>query len=174
MPEIAGKKVFYAKGLRFSCIRCSNCCRHESGFVFLSWNDVSRLRAALNMEYNEFRETFCRWIPSANGTSQLSLREKSNLDCIFWKTGSAAELNTNAQAVSGLPEAGGCSVYNSRPLQCRSYPFWPSVLKSGKNWKMTGQDCPGMDRGTLHSPDTIEKWLAQWENEPIISRSMHS
>ena len=151
MPQ---NSPFYAQGLRFSCIRCSSCCRYDSGYVFLSGKDASLLGAALNMGYREFTETFCRWVPSANGTEQLSLKEKSNNDCIFW----VAE--------------GGCSVYETRPLQCRAFPFWSSVVSSRKNWEITAADCPGVDRGMLHSRDSIENWLVQRENEPIISRSI--
>ena len=154
MLEAAGRDPFYAQGLRFSCTRCSACCRFESGYVFLSKKDASRLMAALNMGYKEFTETYCRWIFSGNGIYQLSLKEKSNNDCIFW--------------VQGI----GCSVYDSRPLQCRAFPFWSSVVNSQKDWKKTGADCPGMDRGMLHSPDSIEKWLVLQQNEPIISKSV--
>ena len=147
---------FYDQGLRFSCIRCSVCCRHESGYVFLSEKDASLLGRSLNMGYREFTEAFCRWVPSSGGTEMLSLREKANYDCILWDTGGFK---------------GGCSVYESRPLQCRAFPFWSSVVSSRENWKMTAALCPGMDRGVLHSPNSIEKWLALREREPIIERT---
>ena len=157
--EVSGnglpKSPFYADGLRFSCIRCSACCRFESGFVFLSGKDAYLLETSLNMGHKEFTETFCRWVPSINGTEMLSLKEKSNLDCIFWN-----------REGSG----GGCSVYESRPLQCRAFPFWSSVVSSRENWEMIQADCPGMGNGVLHSGDSIEKWLALRENEPIIER----
>jgi Fe-S-cluster containining protein len=160
MLETSGRKPFYAHGLRFSCVRCSACCRYESGYVFLSEKDAALLRAALNMEYKEFTETYCRWIPSVNGTYQLSLKEKTGYDCIFW-----------ASEPSDTPE-GGCSVYEARPLQCRAFPFWPSVLSSGESWKITAKDCPGMGRGDLNSRDSIEKWLALRQKEPIISKGV--
>ena len=146
---------FYAQGLRFSCTRCSACCRYESGYVFLSEKDTSLLGDALNMGYKEFTETFCRWVPSANRTEWLSLKEKPNYDCVFWKQGRGE---------------GGCSVYKARPLQCRAFPFWASAVNSPENWKMIAESCPGMGRGTLHSPDSIENWLAQRQKEPIIER----
>jgi len=130
--------------------------------VFLSGKDVSLLVAALNMGYNDFRDTFCRWIPSENGTEKLSLKEKSNYDCVFWGPEPAVEDRQG-------PER-GCSVYESRPLQCRAFPFWSSVVNSRENWEMTAKDCPGVNRGTLHSRDSIEKWLALRQKEPIISR----
>ena len=146
----SSKKPFYANGLRFSCIRCSGCCRHESGFVFLSEKDVSLLGTALNLQAGEFIRTYCRWVPSGNNTWQLSLREKSNLDCVFWKD--------------------GCSVYEKRPLQCRAFPFWHSVINSGTSWEATARDCPGIGKGVLHSPESIEYWLALRGKEPIITK----
>jgi Fe-S-cluster containining protein len=119
--------------------------------VFLSEKDLQVLAKVLKMGYTEFMETFCRWVPSLDeGTERLSLKEKSNLDCIFWKE--------------------GCSVYEARPLQCRSFPFWPSVLRSPQAWKAAAMDCPGMGRGNHHSADIIEGWLEQQHREKVIIR----
>jgi len=122
--------------------------------VFLTEKDAFLLGEALKMGYNEFTEAFCRWIPSINRKEQLSLKEKSNFDCVFWVQGE------------------GCSVYEARPLQCRAFPFWLSVAKTRESWKMTAESCPGMDKGILHSRDSIEKWLALQQCEPIIFRSI--
>ncbi|MDR2103681.1 MAG: YkgJ family cysteine cluster protein [Treponema sp.] len=142
------KQPFYAEGLRFSCTRCSACCRYEPGYVFLTKKDVGILAAALKMEYNDFIEGFCRWIPDAGGRKRLSLKEKSNYDCIFWTQ--------------------GCSVYDARPLQCRAFPFWPSMLKSAEAWK--NADCPGMGKGVLHSMADIETRLEEQAGEPVVSK----
>ena len=154
MLKTPGESPFYAKGLRFSCTRCSACCRYESGYVFLSGKDAFLLGTTLKMGYSEFTKAYCRWVPGEKGKSKLSLREKFNKDCIFWS-----------------PEKAACSVYEARPVQCRAFPFWSSVVASEYNWKLTAINCPGMDHGALHSTDSIEKWLAIQENEPIISRS---
>jgi len=161
MLETPEKSPFYAKGLNFSCKRCSACCRYESGYVFLSWKDVSLLGTALNMGNEEFIKKHCRWIPSVNNSYQLSLKEKSNYDCIFWDSNQVSDESDIA---------GGCSVYKARPLQCRAFPFWSSILYSKKNWNLTARECPGIGRWPLHSRDSIEKWLAQRKNEPIMSK----
>jgi Fe-S-cluster containining protein len=141
---------FYVQGLRFSCTRCSTCCRYESGFVFLSKKDVDVLVRALQMGYNDFIETYCRWVPVEGGRYQLSLKEKLDYDCIFWKD--------------------GCSLYEARPLQCRAFPFWRSILVSSQAWKTAAASCPGMGKGTLHKRDKIEWYVGQQQIEPIISR----
>jgi Fe-S-cluster containining protein len=144
------QEPFYAKGLKFSCAKCSACCRYEPGFVFLSQKDFDVLAKALQMGYTQFMETFCRWIPYLGDTERLSLREKSNLDCIFWKE--------------------GCSVYEARPLQCRSFPFWPTVLHSKQAWKAAAAGCPGMGHGEIHSAGTVDCWLEQQHSENAIIR----
>ncbi|MDR2103673.1 MAG: YkgJ family cysteine cluster protein [Treponema sp.] len=143
------KQPFYAEGLRFSCTRCSVCCRYDPGYVFLTEKDVGILAALLKMGYNDFIEVFCRWIPSGGGSESLSLKEKANYDCIFWKH--------------------GCSVYEARPLQCRAFPFWPSLLRFAASWKQA--DCPGMGKGVLHSMADIEAWLKEQAAEPVVSRT---
>ncbi|MDR3139633.1 MAG: YkgJ family cysteine cluster protein [Treponema sp.] len=142
------KKPFYAEGLRFSCTRCSACCRYEPGYVFLTEKDVAILAAALKMSYNDFIKAFCRWVPAAGGQECLSLKEKSNYDCVFWNQ--------------------GCSVYDARPLQCRVFPFWPSMLESAGIWE--NADCPGMGKGVLHSMADIESHLKEQAGEPVISK----
>jgi Fe-S-cluster containining protein len=142
---------FYASGLSFSCTRCSTCCRYESGYVFLSETDVSRLAAECKLTIDQFITTYCRWIPSASKFERLSLKEKANLDCIFWNS--------------------GCQVYDSRPLQCKSFPFWPDTLALKESWERTGASCPGIDRGKLFSMDEIEALLKQQKSEPAIIRN---
>ena len=151
---------FYANGLRFSCKRCSRCCRYDSGYVFLSENDALRMAAALKMSNKEFTAAFCRWISIGNGQAQLSLKEKSNYDCILWS------LN------AGDSSEGGCSVYNERPLQCRAFPFWQSMLASEESWETASLECPGMGKGSLYSRDSINDWLSMQENEPIMLRKV--
>lgn len=138
----------------FSCTRCSSCCRHESGYVYLSENDLSRLANEFGMDYTAFVNTWCRWIPFTQGRERLSLKEKSNFDCIFWNSeGNAA-----------------CTVYHVRPLQCRTFPFWDFILCSPQAWKNAGKDCAGIDRGERHSREEIERLVSKMQEEPVIER----
>ena len=146
---------FYNEGLYFSCTKCSDCCRHESGIVLLSEKDVNILMEfiveAEKIEYNCFIETYCRWVPVGTRYEQLSLKEKANFDCIFW-------------------EENGCSVYPARPLQCRAFPFWHSLLDSSKTWNHIAKYCSGIGKGTLVTRNEIEIWLKKQTSEPIITR----
>jgi hypothetical protein len=121
------------------------------------------------MQYAEFLETYCRWVPAGNGKSQLSLKEKHNYDCVFW--GSGGESRSNRTEAAGSKHGGGCMVYEARPLQCRTFPFWASIMNSKATWKMAALDCPGMDQGMFQSQDSIKKMLAIRQMEPIIFKS---
>ena len=101
------------------------------------------------MEYNDFVEKYCRWVESV-AEERLSLKEKSNFDCIFWDR--------------------GCIVYNARPLQCRNFPFWESIVNSSYSWKIAASGCPGIGKGALHNEQEIESALERRKSEPIISR----
>jgi len=143
-------EVFYAEGLRFSCQSCSRCCRFEPGYVFLSEKDVDVFLGGLKIPREIFEETYCRIVP-INGNRRLSLKEKPNLDCIFWDNGL-------------------CSSYEYRPLQCRSYPFWKTHLTSRETWDELADSCPGIGKGELHSRGEIEDWLRRREEEVLINR----
>ena len=168
MLKASTKGKFYAQGLNFSCKRCSACCRFEAGYVFLSRKDASLLCAALSMDYDSFLKTYCRWVPEKSGSQQLSLKEKSNYDCVFWNSRQSDGSLVN----QGCFVDEGCFVYEARPLQCRTFPFWPSIMRSKHNWKMTAEDCPGMNQGALHSEDSIREMLSMRQAEPIISKNV--
>lgn len=140
---------FYNDGLKFSCTRCSGCCRHDPGFVFLSENDLLELLKATGLAREAFIDKYCKKA-ALNGSVRLSLLEKQNYDCIFW-------------------EDGGCTVYEHRPFQCRSFPFWSENLTSNVQWLALRSYCPGIDRGALHGRAEIDDWLSR--KEPCIKLS---
>lgn len=144
------EEPFYAQGLKFSCKRCSACCRYESGFVYLCEKDMEKLSLETNMDANSFIKTYCRWVPDLDGKKILSLREKSNKDCILWDS--------------------GCLVYMARPVQCSTFPFWNSILVSAKTWEIAASGCPGMNSGVLHSEEEIEGYVKERISEPIVNK----
>ncbi|MDR0399776.1 MAG: YkgJ family cysteine cluster protein [Treponema sp.] len=144
------KQPFYAGGLRFTCKRCSSCCRYESGYVFLSREDLAVLAADQGMGQKEFMKTWCRWVSFDQETEYLSLKEKANYDCIFWRD--------------------GCLVYPNRPLQCRTFPFWDSIVSSPELWEKNRLECPGMGEGELHSMARIESYRQARLAQPVVTR----
>ncbi len=132
---------FYESGLRFECTRCSRCCRHTPGYVFLSPADLVALCGSLRLSKEEFLRQYCRTI-DLGVARRVSLTEKQNLDCILW-------------------EKDGCSQYAARPMQCRSFPFWSACVSSREEWEDHARNCPGMGRGPIHTREEIQRWLAR-------------
>jgi Fe-S-cluster containining protein len=122
--------------------------------VFLSEKDLDSLAAEQKMSRRDFIKAYCRWVRPDGGKEYLSLREKPGYDCIFWKD--------------------GCTVYRSRPLQCRNFPFWDSVLSSRASWEAAKRACPGMGKGKFHDLDQIEVCLKTRLDEPVILRDTAS
>jgi Fe-S-cluster containining protein len=137
------QKPWYADGLRFSCQRCSACCRYEPGIVVLSKEDLTRLALKTGLSETEFVKTYCRLVWTSNRGNVLSLTERANYDCVFWQAGGEAN--------------GGCAVYDARPRQCVTWPFWPRNLESKEAWEEAAEECPGMNQGQLHSFEEIQR-----------------
>ena len=140
---------FYADGFRFDCTRCQRCCRIEPGFVFLSREDIARLAAHLGVAEADVERDYCREV-DAGGVRRLSLTEQKNYDCVFWRDA-------------------GCTVYDGRPTQCQSFPFWSANVESAEGWQAVGESCPGVDRGPLRSAMEIAYWLRRREAEPFTT-----
>lgn len=138
--------MFYDDGLNFSCRRCMYCCSAEPGYVFLSEDDITRLSAFFSLDRDTFIKQYCRMVDY--GTHFLvSLRERKNYDCEFL-----------------TPQ--GCSVYEARPLQCRTYPFWGNILESREKWDEEASYCPGINKGERVRGKEIEKILRKSEENP--------
>ena len=106
--------------------------------------------AEIGMERSCFIKTYCRWVDDWDGSKVLSLKEKSNKDCIFWEK--------------------GCKVYKARPLQCLIFPFWENIVASAQSWKNAALECPGMNTGELFTEKVIGEYLEMRITQPIIKK----
>jgi hypothetical protein len=140
---------FYAEGLRFACTRCSICCRGEPGYVFLSKEDLRRLLRRFGLDFKRFFREYCTLVDEGTGMA-LTLRENASFDCVLWG-------------------AEGCTVYDDRPVQCSTYPFWASVLDSEDSWTAEARCCPGIGAGDLRSREYIaERLIARRGAQTIV------
>ena len=140
--------MYYDDGLHFICKRCSNCCRIDPGFVYLSRSDLTNLCQRFKMSVKEFVGVYCRWVQYYDNTQVLCLKEKTNYDCILWND--------------------GCTAYEARPVQCSTFPFWSWILEDKEQWQTCSQDCPGINDGRFWSKEEIERERKRYEqNLPI-------
>ena len=94
--------------------------------------EISEIAAFLNVPEREVREYYGK-----KGVKGITLREKENGDCVFFEKGR------------------GCSIYEVRPTQCRTWPFWEGNIKNASAWEKTCSICPGSGVGALISAEEI-------------------
>lgn len=125
---------WYSEGLSFECTGCGKCCSGAPGFVWVDEQEIRELATHLKMEVEHFENKFVRQVGNA-----MSLVEYPDGDCIFLD-----------------PVSRHCTVYEHRPIQCRTWPFWNSNLETKRDWKDAALDCPGCNQGKLYSLKEIE------------------
>jgi len=126
---------WYQDGLRFKCTGCGDCCTGGPGFVWVNNAEIAALAAAIGEDDIErFERLYVRKVGI-----RKSLKELPNFDCVF------------------LSEDRKCTVYEARPRQCRTWPFWDSNLKSPEAWSETCEVCPGSGKGKLYQLGQIEE-----------------
>ena len=113
---------WYRNGLRFACTHCGKCCT-KKGYVWLEEEDIARL----SLHFNLTREAFIQKYAKHCGFDLALLDDFRSKDCIF------------------LKDKKFCSVYEARPIQCRTFPWWPQNLKSAQDWEETKKECEGID-----------------------------
>lgn len=123
-------------GLRFSCTQCGNCCTRP-GPVYFPPEDLERAAAFLSLPPQGFAKKFK--LVKIDGI--LTLEPPDGTPCTFYD-----------------PDQ-GCGIYEARPVQCSTWPFWPEVARRKKSWEAAAKDCPGMNQGKLHSPRAVERHL---------------
>jgi len=127
------EKPWFEKGLRFSCTGCGDCCTGAPGFVWVNREEIAALARRLNLEVAEFERRYVRKVGI-----RKSLIEYANGDCVFFDPGTRK-----------------CTVYEDRPRQCRTWPFWASNVATEEAWQQTCEVCPGSGTGKLHSAPQV-------------------
>ncbi len=123
---------FYQGGLRFACVMCGNCCQIPGGRVQVSPAEIADIARILQLKVDEIIDSFVE-----TNSREFCLKDGSHGTCVFLENNS-------------------CRIYSARPLQCRTFPFWPENIKSHYRWKQLTSFCPGIDRGILHEPEVIQ------------------
>lgn len=121
---------FFDSGLRFSCLQCGHCCTGEPGTIYVSSQEIERISFFLDVSIHTLiRQTLLPYRDS------YTIKERRNGACLFYEQ--------------------GCTIYSVRPSQCRSFPFWRTILRSPYAWKQTAKACPGIGQGRLYARKEI-------------------
>jgi len=132
---------WYRDGLCFSCTQCGDCCTGAPGVVWVTDEEIAEIARVTDKPVGEIRLMHTRIV---NG--RVSLREHANGDCIYFD-----------------PKQRRCTIYEARPTQCKTWPFWPSHLKSPETWKQVERECPGAGTGEFYSLEEVERIAAEME-----------
>ena len=137
---IEKNKTWWSEGIQFECQGSGKCCTShgEFGYVFLTLEDRQRMAKHLKISTLSFTRKYCDKLGPA-----FHLKEDTkNPDCMFLK---------NKR----------CSIYEGRPTQCRTWPFWPEVM-AAKAWKKEVVSfCPGVGKGRVWTPEEIQTRLKE-------------
>ena len=128
------KKQWWSDGVRFECQGSGKCClsRGQYGYVYVTLEDRRRLAGHFGLTTTQFTRKYCQ---KKDGYVQLAY-EKASDNCMFL-------------------EGKGCTVYEARPTQCRTWPFWPEVM-APKAWAAEVEAfCPGIGKGRLYTAAEI-------------------
>lgn len=126
---------FHKNSLRFQCQpNCGACCSHE-GEVFVTGPEIHRLATLLRLPTAKFRKRYLRKVHG-----KYALIDQASGACIF------------------LSQDLKCTVYEARPDQCRTYPFWPQILRDQLSWEWESLKCPGIGKGEVVPLTQIRKY----------------
>ncbi|HTS76918.1 MAG TPA: YkgJ family cysteine cluster protein [Bryobacteraceae bacterium] len=111
--------------LRFECQPgCTNCC-NQSGYVYLTEEDLARAAKFVSLTPRAFEKKYVY-----RTRHQLRFRKPRKKQCPFL-----------------LDD--GCSIHPAKPTQCRTFPFWPELVEDRDEWKRAARFCPGIGKGPL-------------------------
>lgn len=129
------KTQWYSGGLSFECIGCGRCCcGPEQGYIWANADELKFIADYLKIDINNLKSEYTKKI----GFRRSLIEQKITNDCIF------------------LKDRKSCSIYQVRPNQCRTWPFWNSNLQNPQCWNQAAIRCPGINRGRRFSFDEIE------------------
>ncbi len=139
-PDPGLTTPWYSEGLRFDCQRCGKCCTGEPGLTWVTPDEAQALARRLGIDERTFRARYTLNV-FKDGVVRTTLKDrpagKLGHACVFFQKGV------------------GCTVYEDRPRQCGTWPFWRRVIDSPESWAREAEECPGINQGPVVSAAEI-------------------
>jgi Fe-S-cluster containining protein len=106
-----------------ACATCEGrCCTGESGYIYVTKAEIFAIAEVLEMDVTEFALKYL-----FKKGYKYSIKENKiddSYECVFY------DRKTN-----------GCKIYNARPNQCKTFPFWEYYKTRVEELKL---ECPGI------------------------------
>ena len=97
------------------CDTCAgNCCIGESGYIWITIQEINFLSKHLGLTMEEVRTKYLDKKGYKYSIKEVKLSE-DNYACVFFNL-----------------EKKQCSIYEARPVQCRTFPFWDYFKENTK------------------------------------------
>ena len=106
------------------CDTCAgNCCIGESGYIWINKSEIETLAKHLDMSIEDLAYKYLFKAGYKYSIKEKQL-DKNNYACVFFDL-----------------EKKCCSIYEARPIQCRTFPFW-DYFKENK--EEVFKECPAI------------------------------
>ncbi|HYC55280.1 MAG TPA: YkgJ family cysteine cluster protein [Candidatus Binatia bacterium] len=136
MPSEQPPATSKSTALQFECTQCGKCCwtRGEYAHVYVNRDEMKTLATSLGLGLKEFRSRYT--LRGDDGWSELDFPDGR---CVFLD-----------------PQTRLCTVYESRPTQCRTFPVWPELIRRGRWTAEARQICEGVGNGPAFSVAEVQ------------------
>lgn len=138
MENNLDRSYFFDDGIQFECTQCGHCCQGAPGIVRASWGELDAIAGSLSVTIKHLLD---KGIAEPYEAAYRLHEDPKDGRCVFF-------------------ENNGCRVYDARPLQCRTWPFWFNNLRSEACWRAVAKECPGIGRGRLYTKQEILELLS--------------
>ncbi len=89
-----------------ACATCQGkCCTGESGYIYVNKTEIEKISLLLDMPIKDFVNQYL--FKKMYKYSIKELVYNGSYECIFYDR-----------------ESNGCKIYDARPSQCKTFPFW--------------------------------------------------
>ena len=140
MKVLSRKSPWYVAGLAFECTACGRCCAGpDEGYVWITPPEIAAVAAHLGLTDQQVHRKYVRKV----GRRYSLVEDLNTKDCVFLTAGDGSGRR--------------CRIYPVRPVQCRTWPFWPDNLTDPDAWSLAGLRCKGINRGQPYGPEEIER-----------------
>ena len=123
MSNIIRKESFPYAFDSSACATCQGrCCTGESGYIYVTKDEIKDIAEVLKIDINELRVKYL--FKKGYKYSIKEFKYNDSYECVFYDR-----------------QSNGCRIYNARPSQCKTFPFWDYYKTRVDELK---QECPGI------------------------------